>query len=325
MKRATDEPTRSWIGIDVSQTTLAVYNLAQKHYREYPNDEAGVSQLAAAIAKCAHPAIVCEATGGYEFAAALALHQQGYLVSIVNPTPIRSFAKALGKLAKTDAIDAQVIARYGELRQPKATVFASQAERELKSWVTRRTQLVEMLSAEKNRRGQVKGPTRDAIETHIDWLTEQIKQLDEKIKHLSELSAPQREHKAILESVKGIGATISASLMALLPELGKLNRRQITALVGLAPYNRDSGCYRGQRHIYGGRASVRSLLYLAAMSARRYNPPIRAYYEQLVARGKPKKVALIACARKLLICLNAMVKANQPWQDDKVTAVFKPA
>lgn len=325
MKTASPSSTFNWIGIDVSKDSLSVYNLSSQCYREYRNDLAGIATLCEDLSSQADVAIVCEATGGYESEMALSLHQQGFRVSVVNPRPVRDFAKAMDKLAKTDAIDAQMIAHYGAVRMPKATVFASQTDSELKSWVNRRQQLVEMLSAEKNRRKQVKGLAKDDITQHIDWLTEQIGQLDKKIKQLSESSIVHRERKAILESAKGIGSVISSSLLVLLPELGALNRRQITSLVGLAPFNRDSGRYRGKRKIWGGRASVRSLLYLAAMSARRYSPPIRAYYKHLITRGKPKKVALIACARKLLICLNAMVKANQAWDDDKVTAVFQTA
>lgn len=325
MKTAQTLSSYNWTGIDVSKDSLSVYSLQTQAYCEYPNNNEGISALGEYLSDQPNTAVVCEATGGYELSMALALSQQGFRVSVVNPRPVRDFAKAMDKLAKTDAIDAQVIAHYGKVRVPKATTFASQMESELKSWVTRRQQLVEMLSAEKNRRQQVRGLAKDDIQKHIDWLTEQIEQLDQKIKQLSESNIVHRERKAILESAKGIGSVISSSLLVLLPELGTLNRRQIAALVGLAPFNRDSGRYRGKRRIWGGRASVRSLMFLAAMSARRYSPPIRAYYERLIARGKPKKVALIACARKLLICLNAMVKANQPWDDDRVTAVFQTA
>jgi transposase len=216
-----------------------------------------------------------------------------------------------------------VIAKYGSIMKPQSTAFASAIEQELKSWVTRRAQLVEILSAEKNRSKPLRGPAKDEVTEHIDWLSERIQQLDKKIEQLSESTQQWREKKAILQSPKGIGPVISSSLLVLLPELGQLNRRQITALVGLAPFNRDSGQYKGKRTIWGGRAAVRTLLYLATLSALRYNPPIRAYYEHLKAKGKLKKVAIIACMRKFLVCLNAMVKTNQPWQDDKVTAVFQ--
>ena len=217
-----------------------------------------------------------------------------------------------------------MIARYGEVTNPTPTVFASEAESELKQWVTRRQQLVEILSAEKNRRTLLpKGIARDEVNEHIEWLEKKIKQLDKKIDTLSESTAEWRATKKILRSPKGIGPVISASFLVLLPELGKLNRGQIAALAGLAPFNRDSGNFRGQRKISGGRGSVRALLYMATLSALRSNPPIRMFYQHLLEKGKVKKVAIIACMRKLLICLNSMVKNNEEWDDYKVTALLQ--
>lgn len=325
MNSSDSVPSFNWTGIDVSKDTLAIYHSATQTSYECSNDSAGIGQLIEQLSAQANVAVVCEATGGYEAMMAIALHQQGIRISVVNPRPVRNLAKAMSQIAKTDAIDARIIAKYGEVVQPPATVFASRAEQELKTWVTRRLQLVEMASSEKNRRKQVKGPAKDAINEHLDWLAERIKQLDEKIAQLSEATIEQRSRKAILQSTKGVGPVISASLLVLLPELGQLSSRQITALVGLAPYNRDSGRYQGKRTIWGGRAAVRRLLYLVAMNAVRYNPPIRTYYQHLRDAGKIKKVALVACMRKLLICLNAMVKTNQPWDDDKVTALFQTA
>jgi transposase len=191
--------------------------------------------------------------------------------------------------------------------------------------VTRRQQLVTMLSAEKNRRAQLKGQMKDEVTVHIDWLSERIEELDQKLKTLSESNAQWRQRKALLQSPKGIGPVVSTGLLIFLPELGQLNRKQITALAGLAPFNRDSGRYRGKRKIWGGRASVRTLLYMATLVAIRHNPPIRAFYQHLRQQGKLKKVALVACMRKLLTCLNAMIRDNTPWQDEKVTAYFQPA
>lgn len=179
------------------------------------------------------------------------------------------------------------------------------------------------MRAEKNRRQQLRGSAKDSINEHIEWLKDRIAEADEKIKPLSEATTQQQSQKALLQITKGIGPVISSSLLALLPELGQLNRRQIAALAGLAPFNRDSGRYRGKRRIWGGQAAVRCLLYMAVMTAIGFNPPIRAYYQALRERGKLKKVAMVACLRKLLICLNAMVKTQQPWDDDKVTAVFQ--
>lgn len=323
------QPRRiEWIGIDVAKDSLAVYDTSTAQCIEYRNNENGISQLCQWLQAMPMAQAVCEATGGYEFEMAQAIDQAGVPVSIVNPRAVRDLAKGLGMLAKTDAIDARVIARYGEVVLPPRTVFASESSQALKAWISRRRQLSEMLAAEKTRRKQARGSLKnvmeDAIDEHIAWLEEQIKQLDEKIAELSECSGEQQQTKALLQSVKGVGPIISASLIALLPELGQLNGKAIAALVGLAPYNKDSGRYRGKRRIWGGRADVRHLLFLATMSARRYSPPIRAYYEHLRSRGKEKMVAMVACARKLLVCLNAMVRDQQPWNDKKVTAVFNP-
>lgn len=256
---------------------------------------------------------------------ALTLYHADIRISVVNPRPVRDFAKAMKKRAKTDALDAYVLAHYGRVMTLAASVFASEVERELKAWVTRRSQLVEILSAEKNRRQQLTGKLKDSVQTHIDWLKEQIEQLDKDIQRLSETKAEWRERKAILQSPKGIGSVISTGLLVHLPELGQLNRKEITALAGLAPFNRDSGRFRGKRMIGGRRAAVRTLLYMATLVAVRHNPPLRAYYQHLLAKGKLTMVAMVACMRKLFICLNAMVRDNRSWDDDKVTAFFKIA
>lgn len=312
-----------WIGIDVSKKTLVAYNPVTQETQEYANESVGFALLSESMSSLSNPAIICEATGGYELEMALTLHNQGYPVSVVNPRPVRDLAKGLGKLAKTDKIDAQMIATYGEIVQPEATVFASETEQEMKAWLQRRQQLVEMMSAEKNRRHQASRRTKDTVDEHIKWLKEQIQTIDEKLKQLSQYSPQLQEKQSLLQSVKGIGLVVATHLSVALPELGKLNRRQIAALVGLAPFNRDSGQYRGKRYVSGGRATVRCSLYMATMSAVRYNQPIKAYYQHLLERGKCKKVALIATMRKLLVCLNAMVKTNKPWCDEQVTARFK--
>lgn len=319
----------NWTGIDVAKASLAVYESGGERFVEYNNDEAGIAALCQWLKTVPNAQVVCEATGGYEFEMAQAIDQVQVPVSIVNPRAVRDLAKGLGQLAKTDAIDARIIARYGEVVKPPATVFASESSQALKHWIARRAQLTEIVAAEKTRRKQTRGTMKavmqETIDKHIAWLEEEIKQIDEQIAELSECTAEQRETKALLQSVKGIGPVISSSLLALLPELGQINGKAIAALVGLAPYNKDSGRYRGKRRIWGGRADVRHLLFLATMNARRFSPPIRAYYEHLRARGKEKMVAMIACARKLLVCLNAMVRTGQPWDESKVTAVFNPA
>lgn len=319
---------RQWIGIDVSKSSLDVYELASQSHTRYSNDISGIESLVARLEVSQESAVVIEATGGYEWPVASALFERGVRVSVVNPRQVRDFARALGKLAKTDALDASVLAQFGQRIEPEATILATAAEQQLKDWVKRRQQLVEILSGEKNRQQQFKGASKrilqDEVDAHIEWLTERIKQLDEKIEQLSQQSSQWREDKAILTSVKGIGPVVSTTLLAYLPELGKLSNKQIAALVGLAPFNRDSGQYRGKRTIWGGRAVVRSALYMATLVAVRYNPPIKAFYEHLLHRGKTKKVALIACTRKLLVCLNSMIKHRTCWQDELVTARFTP-
>jgi len=315
----------NWVGIDVSKDRLDVYVQATQARISVNNDVEGIEQLKHHLEQVENVAVICEASGGYESLMALSLDEQGIRVSVVNPRQARDFAKSTGKLAKTDALDAQMLARFGNATYPEATVFASEADRQLTAWVRRRQQLVEMLSAEKNRRGQLKGPVRDDVDSHLEWLTERIKQLDQDIANLSQAKAEWRERKAILQSPKGIGPVIAIGLLTCLPELGRLNRKQIAALAGLAPFNHDSGRQRGRRRIAGGRPLVRSWLYMATLVAMRHNPPIQAYYQHLVARGKLTKVAMVACMRKLLTCLNAMLRDNTPWQNEKVTAFFKTA
>lgn len=312
-----------WIGVDVSKDTLVVFNPITRESREYPNQPVGFAQLSKSLKGLPNPVIICEATGGYETDMALSLNSQGYAVSIVNPRQVRDLAKGLGQWAKTDKIDARMITTYGEIVEPEATVFASETEQEMKEWLQRRQQLIEMVSAEKNRRHQASPRTQDAIDEHIEWLEEKIRALDAKLKQLSQYAPQLQEKQALLKSVKGIGSVISTHLSIALPELGKLNRRQIAALVGLAPFNRDSGKYQGKRFVSGGRAAVRCSLYMATLSAVRYNPAIRAYYRHLVERGKCKKVALVAAMRKLLVCLNAMMRTNQSWHDEQVTVRFQ--
>lgn len=314
----------NWFGIDVSKDNLDVYDLASQALSTFSNNLDGIAALKQYLDPHANVAIVCEATGGYESLMALSLHHSNLRVSVVNPRRVRDFAKAMSKLAKTDALDAYVLAYFGNVMTPAATVFGSEADQELKAWVTRRSQLVEMMASEKNRRAQLKGTLKDNVQTHIDWLKEQIEQLDEDIKRLSETKTEWRQQKAILQSTKGIGPVVSIGLLTYLPELGKLNRKEIAALAGLAPFNRDSGQYRGKRKIWGGRATVRTLLYMATLVAIRHNPPLRTYYQHLIAKGKLTKVSIVACMRKLLTCINAMVRNNEPWDDELVTAFFQP-
>ena len=315
-----------WIGIDVSKGQLDVYISSTGKNAQYKNTTAGIETLIRDLSVLESVAVVCEASGHYEHQLVTLLCEAAIRVSRVNARHVHHFGKALGYLAKTDRLDAQVLAHYGKAIEPPPTVLASANTQELKAWTTRRRQWVEMLSTEKNRRAQLpEGPIKTNVDTSIEWLEQQIKHIDEKIKQLSQANAIWRETQALLTSVKGIGPVVATGLLSDLPELGTLSHRTISALVGLAPFNRDSGKSKGKRRIWGGRASVRTLLYMATMVAVRWNPPIKAYYEHLRAKGKLKKVALVACAHKLLICLNAMLRNRQPWDDAKVTAVFNPA
>ncbi len=316
----------NWVGIDVSKAKLDVYELESAQAQRFTNDRKGIEQLHQRLMQLPQASVVCESTGGLERLAAETLSASGIPVSIINAAQMHSFAKASGVLAKTDTLDARTIARYGECFKPTPTVFASEQEQELKAWLVRRKQLSNTLTEEKNRLGQLTGQrqagVRGQVEAHIEWLNAQIKAAEAKIEALAEQQAQWQADRALLMSVKGIGKVISISLLVHLPELGKATNKQIAALAGLAPFNRDSGNYQGKRSTWGGRAPARSALYMAAMVAVRYNPPIKAFYNQLLARGKTKKVALIACARKLLCCLNAMLKQRTEWQDERVTAFF---
>ncbi len=310
-----------WVGIDVSKATLDVALRPSQKTIQVPNTPDGVTQLWEQLSEFPIQQVIVEATGGYEQLVALDLHDRGLMVSVINPRQGRDFAKATGKLAKTDRIDAQVLAHFGEALQPGATVFASQSEQDLQALVSRRRQLVEMLSAEKNRSSIAKQRVLPDVEAHMDWLKDRIKQLDREIKELSQSDLQWRSRLTLLQSVPGIGPVISTTLLAALPELGKVSDKQISALVGVAPLNRESGTYRGKRRIWGGRAAVRAVLYMGALVAVRFNPVLKVFYDRLLSQGKAKKVALTACMHKLLRILNAIVRDQKPW---KVASVEGP-
>jgi transposase len=303
-----------WVGIDVSKNTLDIALRPSQEQLQVPNTESGVASLCETLSQFSIQQVVIEATGGLEQTVAFALHQKGIIVSVINPRQGRDFAKATGQLAKTDAIDAQVLAHFGEALRPAATVFASQIEQELQALVSRRRQLVEMLSMEKNRRSTAQVQVSDDVEEHIEWLKERIKQLEQKIETLSQSQAEWKAKLDLVQSVPGIGPVIATTLIAALPELGQLKDKRLSALVGVAPLNRESGRYCGKRRIWGGRAAVRAVLYMGALVAVRYNPVLQAFYERLLAKGKAKKVALTACMHKLLRILNAIVRDQKPWE-----------
>jgi transposase len=314
MSPKTTKKRRRFIGIDVSKKLLEI-GVHQSDYQcRCPNDPKNFPALITELISLRPARIVLEATGGLERALLQALHAAGLPVVVVNPRQVRDFAKALGLLAKTDRLDACVLAHFAASIQPAIRPVKAQQETELDALVGRRTQLSDMLVQEKNRRGSAATKaTRDDIEAHIEWLEDRIQELDAKLKEQLECSAVWQQKDKILQSVKGIGFITSMSLLADCPELGQLNRHQIAKLVGVAPLNRDSGQQRGSRHIYGGRAQLRCKLYMATMAAIRFNPVIKSFHQRLIAKHKPKKVAVVACMRKLLTIINVMIRENKLW------------
>jgi transposase len=311
--------TERWVGIDVSSQVVDVCvrpdGIAKRFERRL-----GYDVLVEFLKPFSPQIVVLEATGGYEEAVAAALWEGGLPIAIVNPRQVRDFAKAIGKLAKTDKIDAAVIAHFAETVKPTSQEVPDEQARELEALVTRRRQLLEMLAAEQNRaRMTTSKAARRDIEQHIDWLKKRIKDHDGEISECVRQSALWREKSDLLRSVPGIGKVSSSTLLASVPELGKLDRRKLAALVGVAPYNCDSGEMRGKRTIWGGRANVRAVLYMATLSAVRHNPALKATYDRLVAAGKAKKLALVACMRKLLTISNAILRDRSAWKSAEIT------
>lgn len=307
--------SKSFIGIDVSKQQLEVAAHESDYHFRCPNKPSAFGELIAELIILRPALIVLEATGGLEIPVVSALHAAGLPVVVVNPRQVRDFAKALGQLAKTDPLDARVLAHFAAAIKPPQRPIKSKEERDLGALKSRRDQLIGMLTDEKNRRGSAATDSvRDKIKEHIDWLEESIAELDEQLKALLKSSTGWQAKDKILQSVPGIGPVTSFSMIADLPELGTLNRQKISKLVGVAPLNRDSGQQRGSRHIYGGRARLRSVLYMAALTASRHNPVIKEFYERLCANQKPFKVAITACMRKLLTIINVMVRDSSCWK-----------
>jgi transposase len=304
-----------FVGVDVSKARLDVHVQPQEMDLGFDNDEAGVQALCEQLGASAEPTlVVLEATGGLQERAAAALAAAGLHVAVVNPRQVRDFARATGRLAKTDRLDAAVIAAFAEAVKPEPRPLPDAERHVLIDLVARRRQLVEMRAAEKIRRSQMPTHLRPTLEAHLAFLDKAIAELDRDITGALRDSSAWRVEEALLASVPGVGPIARATLMAKLPELGALSRRQIAALVGVAPMNRDSGQLRGRRSIFGGRADVRAVLYMAALNAVRCNPVIKAFHQKLRDAGKPPKVALTACMRKLLTILNAMIKAQTAWR-----------
>lgn len=305
--------TIKYIGIDVSKARLDT-SLDDSSAASFSNDEAGIATLVQRLKAQSPALIVLEATGGYERLAAAALAAVALPVAVVNPRQVRDFAKATGRLAKTDRIDAQVLARFAQAIQPAQRAIPDEAAQALAEQLTRRRQLVEMLSAEKVRLKQATGKAvRKGLKDHITWLGKQLHTSEDGLRQVIEASPVWQAKRELLAEVKGVGEVATMTLLALLPELGTLGRKPIAALVGLAPFNRDSGTMRGRRTVWGGRAAVRAVLYMATLSAVRHNPPLKAFYTRLRDRGKLPKVALVAAMRKLLTMLNAMLRDSAHW------------
>ena len=308
------------VGIDVSKATLDIAVRPSGARWQASNDPDGCAMLATQLTELEPALIVLEATGGYEAVPAAALVAAGLPVVVVNPRQVHDFAKASGQLAKTDALSAAVLAHFGEVMQPPVRPLPDADTQALQHWLARRRQLVEMLTAEQNRSQTAPVAIRPTIKAHLGWLRRQLKGVERRLKEQIQRSPVWRAQEHLLASVPGVGPVLATTLLADVPELGQLNRKEIAALVGVAPLNRDSGTLRGKRTVWGGRAPVRAVLYMAALVGTRKNPVLRAFYARLLAAGKPKKVALTACMRKLLTILNAILKHRTPWKPIDVCA-----
>ena len=307
------EAVTTFVGIDVSKAQLDMHVLPQGESLSFAHDEAGLQELCRQLGEqsCL---VVLEATGGLQERAAAMLAAAGLLVAVVNPRQVRAFAKATGRLAKTDRLDAIVIAQFAQAVRPEPRPLPDAERQELIELVARRRQLVEMRATEKTRRSQLAPALRGRLDEHIDWLNQAIDELNTQIGTTLRASHAWRSDDDLLGSVPGLGPVTRAVLLAKLPELGQLDRRRIAALVGVAPFNRDSGTLRGRRTIQGGRADVRAAIYMATVTAIRCNPVLKAFHQHLRALGKPPKVALTACMRKLLTIVNAIMRTKSQWK-----------
>jgi transposase len=304
---------KNFVGIDVSKDSLDVCVLPSAETFRISNNAAGIAELLTRLQPLLPERVVMEATGGYETAVAVALFVADFKVCVVNPLQVRNFARADGQLAKTDRIDAAVIAKFGERMLPELRMLADEELRGMDALVTRRRQLLQMITAEKNRMGTAALSLRPRIQVHVDWMEQEIAGIEEELEKTIRQSPAWQQKLEVYTSVPGVGPKTAFSLIAELPELGQLCGKKISALVGAAPFPRDSGVFRGQRRIRGGRATVRCALYMATLSSIRWNPVIKAMYQRLIARGKPFKVAMIACLRRLLVILNTMARTNMLW------------
>ena len=312
-----------YVGIDVSKDTLDVAVHGDKQHWSFPNNETGITKAVSKFKELSPELVVLEATGGFEVFLATELVVAKIPTAVVNPRQVRDFAKSVGMLAKTDILDARIIARFAATVQPNPHPMPDIEAQELGALTARRRQIINMITAEKNRLSTAGETVKPGISAHINWLEKELSEINRNIKQKVKDSPIWREKDELLQSVPGVGTNLSAIILAELPELGTLNRKQIAALVGVAPLNRDSGTLRGKRTTWGGRATVRTALYMATLVATRYNPVIRRFYERLREAGKATKVALTACMRKLLTILNAMLKYQTSWNFG-VSQIFGP-
>jgi transposase len=304
---------QTYAGVDISKDYLDVTIVDSDKMWRFTNNQVGIKKVIKVFQEMASIMVVFESTGGLEISLWLALNQAGINAAPINPRQIRHFAQAKGKLAKTDNIDAQIIAQYGQAMKPNPQLVPD--TQELKELMARRSQIVEMIASEKSRLKAARQKLiKQDIQDHIDWLQKRIHETDKELIRAIDDNPVLQEKAKLLRSTPGVGPTTTAALLIQLPELGTLNRHEVAALAGVAPLNRDSGRMRGKRTVWGGRASVRGILYMSALVATRYNPVISAFYRRLCAEGKAKKVAITACMRKLLIILNSMIKHKTLWQ-----------
>jgi transposase len=309
-----DGANLSWIGIDVAKATLDLHFLPSGQAHSLANSPAGYRQLLKLLPAPGACRIVLEATGGYERQLVAELLDAGFHVAVVNPKRVRDFARALGLAAKTDRLDARVLALFAEKVQPAPAQKTPEKQAEIQQLVARRRQLIDLRTQESNRWDVTRSkPARKSIQAVLNTLERQVRDIEKAIENLVESDDDWRQKTELVQSVPGLGGVTATTLLADVPELGQLNRQQISSLVGLAPFNRDSGQHQGKRTIGGGRKSVRSVLYMAALAARRCNPVIKAFADRLAQHGKPFKVVLTACMRKLLVIVNSLLKSGQPW------------
>jgi len=309
----TKDHAEQFVGIDISKSHVDIGTYPQAHEQRFDNTEAGITLAVKALLKLSPTLIVVEATGGYETPLVAAIAISGMSIAVINPRQGRDFAKAIGVLAKTDRVDAHVLARFAQAVRPEARPQPSAETIGLAALLTRRRQIIEMITAENNRLHMAVPLVAKEIRKHVAWLEKCLKATDGDLDDMVRQSAAWQHKVELMSSVPGMGRVTAIALLAQLPELGGLGTREISGLVGVCPYSRDSGPMRGRRTIWGGRSAVRAALYMAALVGSRHNPILKAFYQRLVASGKPKKVALVACMRKLLVILNAMMKHDQAW------------